>query len=124
MKSGPPDTSLPAWLRILMTLPSLKTELKSSGANHIFLAGPITLKPGITLYFARHGETEANCRHLFSGQKNTPLTARGREFGASMRNLASAAELIRADSLAMVQSPPVPHYRGSRRIFHYAEALV
>jgi hypothetical protein len=29
------------------------------------------------------------------------LTARGCEFGRSMRNLASAAELIRADSLCI-----------------------
>jgi len=36
------------------------------------------------------------------------LTARGREFGRSMRNLASAAELIRADSLAIVRSPDAP----------------
>ena len=32
------------------------------------------------------------------------LTARGFEFGALMRNLASAAELIRADLLSIVRS--------------------
>src|SRR5262245_42464060 len=33
------------------------------------------------------------------------LTARGREFGASMRNFASAAELMRADSLCILILP-------------------
>ena len=33
---------------------------------------------GVELYFARHGETEANVAHRFSGKKDTPLTADGR----------------------------------------------
>jgi probable phosphoglycerate mutase len=39
----------------------------------------LRLRDGITLYFARHGETEANREKRFSGRKDTPLTDRGRE---------------------------------------------
>lgn len=38
----------------------------------------LLLKDGITLYFARHGETEANLAKRFSGQRDTPLTEKGR----------------------------------------------
>jgi len=37
----------------------------------------LELKPGITLYLARHGETKANIQLRFSGKRDTPLTARG-----------------------------------------------
>ena len=64
----------------------------------------LSLTPGVMLYFARHGETEANCRHLFSGRKNTPLTARGREqakaIGLALRN-----ELGPAPAIGYVASP-------------------
>ncbi|MBL6937914.1 MAG: histidine phosphatase family protein [Alphaproteobacteria bacterium] len=39
----------------------------------------LALKPGLTLYFARHGQTEANLHKQFSGMKDTPLTPLGRE---------------------------------------------
>jgi broad specificity phosphatase PhoE len=32
-----------------------------------------------TLYFVRHGESEANAAHVFAGQTDSPLTAKGRE---------------------------------------------
>ena len=64
----------------------------------------LSLKPGVTLYFARHGETEANTRHLFSGQKNTPLTARGREQAKAI-GLALKNALGVAPSLNCVSSP-------------------
>jgi broad specificity phosphatase PhoE len=64
----------------------------------------LSLKPGITLYFARHGETEANTRKLFSGRKNTPLTARGREQAKAI-GLALKNELGTAPSLSFVSSP-------------------
>ena len=64
----------------------------------------LSLKPGITLYFARHGETEANCRHLFSGRKNTPLTARGREQAKAI-GLALKNELGSAPEIGFVASP-------------------
>lgn len=38
----------------------------------------LKLKDGLTLYFARHGQTQANVEKRFSGYKDTPLTALGR----------------------------------------------
>jgi probable phosphoglycerate mutase len=39
---------------------------------------PLSLAPGLTLYFCRHGETEANVERRFQGRTHdTPLTARG-----------------------------------------------
>ena len=38
----------------------------------------LQLKDGITLYLARHGETQANRDKRFSGRKDTPLTDTGR----------------------------------------------
>jgi probable phosphoglycerate mutase len=38
----------------------------------------LALAQGLTLYFARHGQTEANAEHRFSGVKDTPLTDLGR----------------------------------------------
>lgn len=38
----------------------------------------LRLKDGVTLYFARHGETEANRERRFSGRMDTPLTDKGR----------------------------------------------
>jgi len=37
----------------------------------------LELNPGVTLYLARHGETEANVGLRFSGKRDTPLTDRG-----------------------------------------------
>jgi probable phosphoglycerate mutase len=39
----------------------------------------LALAKGLTLYFARHGQTEANVKKQFSGVKDTPLTPLGRE---------------------------------------------
>jgi hypothetical protein len=36
------------------------------------------LKAGITLYFARHGQTVANVERRFQGRNDTPLTEHGR----------------------------------------------
>jgi probable phosphoglycerate mutase len=38
----------------------------------------LELPSGLTLYFARHGQTEANVEKRFSGDKDTSLTERGR----------------------------------------------
>jgi broad specificity phosphatase PhoE len=40
---------------------------------------PLELASGLTLYFSRHGQTRANLEKRFSGKKDTPLTALGRE---------------------------------------------
>ncbi|HVZ27909.1 MAG TPA: histidine phosphatase family protein [Rhizomicrobium sp.] len=37
----------------------------------------MVLPAGVTLYLARHGETEANKSHRFSGKRDTPLTENG-----------------------------------------------
>jgi broad specificity phosphatase PhoE len=37
----------------------------------------LELPSGLTLYFARHGQTQANVEKRFSGYKDTPLTALG-----------------------------------------------
>ena len=63
----------------------------------------LSLKPGVTLYFARHGETEANREKRFSGRKNTPLTARGREQAKAI-GLALARETGNAPNLGFVSS--------------------
>jgi probable phosphoglycerate mutase len=38
----------------------------------------LELPKGVELYFSRHGETQANVEHRFSGKKDTPLTDTGR----------------------------------------------
>jgi broad specificity phosphatase PhoE len=40
---------------------------------------PLEIPPGLTLYFARHGQTRANVEKRFSGDKDTPLTDLGRQ---------------------------------------------
>ena len=48
----------------------------------------LELKPGITLYFCRHGETEANVQKRFQGERtDTPLTPKGREQGLAIAAL-------------------------------------
>jgi probable phosphoglycerate mutase len=42
------------------------------------------LKPGIKLYYARHGETEWNRAQRYQGQRDIPLNATGR--GQALRN--------------------------------------
>jgi broad specificity phosphatase PhoE len=37
-----------------------------------------------TLYLVRHGESEANAAHIFAGQTDSPLTAKGREQAATV----------------------------------------
>ena len=53
-----------------------------------------------TLYFVRHGESEANAAHRFSGRSDSPLTERGR---AQAR--AAARRLSAYDVTAVVSSP-------------------
>ncbi|HVV64867.1 MAG TPA: histidine phosphatase family protein [Rhizomicrobium sp.] len=65
----------------------------------------LRLKDHVTLYFARHGETEANVEKRFQGLTiDTPLTARGRaQAGAIAESLRRAAPEPAA--LACVSSP-------------------
>jgi probable phosphoglycerate mutase len=64
----------------------------------------LSLREGVTLYFARHGETRANLEHRFSGRKDTPLTERGRA-QASGVGLILKRELGTAPGYAFVSSP-------------------
>jgi probable phosphoglycerate mutase len=62
------------------------------------------LPPGLTLYFARHGQTAANVAHLFSGEKDTPLTPTGREQACEL-GMVLKRELGFAQGVAFVCSP-------------------
>ena len=65
----------------------------------------LSLRAGVTLYFCRHGETEANVQKRFQGRTvDTPLTAEGREQARTIADiLLTAASNIQA--LAYVSSP-------------------
>ena len=66
---------------------------------------PLSLPAGLTLYFCRHGETEANVEKRFQGRsKDTPLTANGREQARSIAHLLRAAA-PNAERLSFVSSP-------------------
>jgi broad specificity phosphatase PhoE len=65
----------------------------------------LVLPPGVTLYFARHGETEANIEHRFQGRtRDTALTPRGREQAQALAAIlkAQAGDPAR---LSFVSSP-------------------
>jgi probable phosphoglycerate mutase len=65
----------------------------------------LKLRDGITLYFCRHGETEANVQRRFQGwTRDTPLTPKGRE---QARAIASELKAKAPDlsALAYVCSP-------------------
>jgi len=65
---------------------------------------PLSLRHGLTLYFARHGQTEANVEKRFSGYKDTPLTALGLEQAAQVGHILKR-ELGTAPGFAFVSSP-------------------
>ncbi len=65
---------------------------------------PLELPAGLTLYFARHGQTEANLGKRFSGKKDTPLTPLGREQAREI-GLVLARELGVRPAIACVSSP-------------------
>jgi broad specificity phosphatase PhoE len=64
----------------------------------------IQLPDGLTLYFARHGQTQANLEKRFSGKKNTPLTALGREQAHEIGQVLKR-ELGARPAIACVASP-------------------
>jgi probable phosphoglycerate mutase len=64
----------------------------------------LELPAGLTLYFARHGQTQANLDRLFSGKKDTPLTDAGREQAREV-GMVLRRELGAAPAIACVTSP-------------------
>ena len=64
----------------------------------------LALRPGVTLYFARHGETQANIAKQFSGVKDTPLTDNGRKQARDIGEILKR-ELGPAPDLDYVSSP-------------------
>lgn len=66
---------------------------------------PLSLRAGLTLYFCRHGETEANVQKRFQGRSSdTPLTADGREQSRAIAHILLTAA-PKVDTLAYVSSP-------------------
>jgi probable phosphoglycerate mutase len=64
----------------------------------------LKLAGGLTLYFARHGQTQANVEKRFSGYKDTPLTALGRAQAGAVGEILRR-ELGTARGFAFVSSP-------------------
>ncbi|HEY1836433.1 MAG TPA: histidine phosphatase family protein [Rhizomicrobium sp.] len=58
----------------------------------------LKLPAGLTLYFTRHGETQANVEKRFQGKTDTPLTARGRE---QAQEIAATLKRIAPDFAAL-----------------------
>jgi len=65
---------------------------------------PLRLAEGLTLYFARHGQTEANVQKRFSGYKDTPLTPLGLEQAAQVGRILKH-ELGAASGFEFISSP-------------------
>lgn len=64
----------------------------------------LELKAGITLYFSRHGETEANREKRYSGRRDTPLTDKGRGQALAVGEILKR-EVGMRPQLAFVSSP-------------------
>ncbi|HEU0095108.1 MAG TPA: histidine phosphatase family protein [Rhizomicrobium sp.] len=67
---------------------------------------PLQLSEGLTLYFARHGQTQANVEKRFSGYKDTPLTVLGRAQAGAVGEILRR-ELGDASGYGFVCSPLV-----------------
>ena len=65
---------------------------------------PLELQSNLTLYFARHGQTQANVQKRFSGEKDSPLTPLGLEQAAQVGHILKR-ELGEAPGFQFVCSP-------------------
>ncbi|KAB2912371.1 MAG: histidine phosphatase family protein [Hyphomicrobiaceae bacterium] len=63
------------------------------------------LKPGVILYFVRHGETDWNAAKRYQGQRDIPLNATGRAQAARNGRALAAALGESAHALDYVASP-------------------
>jgi probable phosphoglycerate mutase len=63
------------------------------------------LRPSVTLYFVRHGETDWNRAQRYQGQMDIPLNATGRAQAARNGRALAAALGMRASELDYVASP-------------------
>ena len=74
----------------------------------------LELRPGLTLYFARHGETVANVERRFQGHNDTPMTEHGR---MQARMLAAIlVEVLAGQSTPRFVSSPLPRARATMEI--------
>src|ERR1700676_821434 len=74
----------------------------------------LELKPGITLYFARHGETVANVERRFQGRNDTPLTEHGH---MQARILAAIlVEFLAGQPTPRFVSSPLPRARKTMEL--------
>jgi probable phosphoglycerate mutase len=64
----------------------------------------LKLPSGLTLYFARHGQTQANLEKRFSGKRDTPLTALGQEQAHEIGQVLKR-ELGAMPAIACIASP-------------------
>jgi len=64
----------------------------------------LEVRPHVTLYLARHGQTQANLEKRFSGKKDTPLTQLGRTQARQLGEIL-LRELGPRPPLAFVSSP-------------------
>jgi broad specificity phosphatase PhoE len=74
----------------------------------------LELRPGVTLYLARHGETVANVKRRFQGRNDTALTDKGR---AEARLLAKIlAPRLKGRPLPRFVTSPMPRARTTMEI--------
>lgn len=65
------------------------------------------MRAATTLYFVRHGESEANAARIFAGQVDSPLTERGR------RQAEAVADALRAQRVDRVVSSDLSRTRDT-----------
>ena len=81
----------------------------------------LELKPGVTLYFTRHGETVANIQHRFQGRNDTPLTEHGRMQARMLAAILGA--LLAGQTRPRFVSSPLPRARTTMEMILDALSL-